>query len=584
MQRSNQNKTAQGTPQKPTYKTFAEARDLQESEIEDAKKGRADYVASYGGISVAEVIGSRPTQEDRVVVEFIPDKVDLRQGQVLSDTLKALHDQLPRDSKGGSCGIVCAVQGSQICTANLGDSTAYVVIVDDKNNVIDCKRINKLHKPANNYLYASDGSVIAVAGAIGDSKFDRAGMIHTPDIYNDSVTIPPSGKAFVIVACDGMTEAIEQQNLMLKQQNKQPQHPTADADYVKKHVQTILQSTPNATPDELSRHLVKMALQDGSTDNISVISVAINPASQDTSIVAVFDGHGGSAVSQYCQDHFTQHLQNQLTNPLQQSQSQQQKSTSAEPAWLRRDADEQQQQSLKASSNIPEWVAKLQPEQQRQPSQHKKVRPFYNAFNHARVKNQQMLTADQKLALFSLLTTPEGKTVISDDELRKFVKTLNLQGDTRFHEFVEAYISNPEQDFTRWLAQSKKTASASVSTSTATSSAAAAAAAISPAPKPSSHTLFTPAKATPQSNMIDKNKFNNYFIEFNDNNKHIDFPTYSILFTFVLNIVKGDKPITYDQLKALAKETNNETVINFVNNYIKFSSQQTDQPVVRPRG
>lgn len=341
------------------------------------RSAAADYCAEStdGKTARVEMIGKRDAQEDRVVVETIPanEIQGVQQGSVgtlLANTFTALHDNIkpryvaenkmekkPGSFADGTCAIACAVQGDQVHVANMGDSTAFIVVLDKDNKVTLCNRVNNLHNIAvaseqvkikealrgtegegflQNPHYLKKGRVLGsffgglnISRTIGDFEHDlkdeASGQLyclisHSPEIYDvQKVIIPEGGKAFLITACDGLTEGVDKDqtyaNSDAKNANDVADRKKRDEDYVKAGVEAAIAEKKN-NPAEIAAFLAQRAIQGDeitapSRDNISVVVNQIKPDSKDIQLVAVFDGHDGSSVAAECQARFVETFKQQ---------------------------------------------------------------------------------------------------------------------------------------------------------------------------------------------------------------------------------------------------------------------------------
>ena len=197
-------------------------------------------------------------------------------------------------------------------TANLGDSAAYLVIIkpDGKSETIE---LNKLHNPGaqdelerlksismtdratrkqisvEEYVQKDldkggqgrlPGS-LAVSRAFGDQDSENYGLSHKPEIKKQTFKLERGDTAFLIVACDGLTEKA------LKSADLGP----IVAENHEKSQDKIAEALVNAAYNKGTKTKGADGTVDysGSTDNIScgIFQIGRNPGS-----ITVLDGHG----------------------------------------------------------------------------------------------------------------------------------------------------------------------------------------------------------------------------------------------------------------------------------------------------
>jgi serine/threonine protein phosphatase PrpC len=257
---------------------------------------------------ITELWGRRSTQEDSFAVNEFKGLANLSSLGVmnaLTNTIDSLSNSIKeKNLADGSTLCVTVLCGNQIYNANVGDSESFLVIKDKDNNIVSFERLNKIIHDINDanvaqlkqqglkintsLLYRNDHRLPYPTGedgvnmyrAMGDLIFEQAGMSHKADISLREVYIPEGGNAFVINACDGLTE-------------------TMTHDDVKK----ILSQHKSASLDQIPQLLAKAAYHSGSQDNISVLVTPVIPHSPPK-FLAIFDGHGGTSVSHFLGDNF----------------------------------------------------------------------------------------------------------------------------------------------------------------------------------------------------------------------------------------------------------------------------------------
>jgi serine/threonine protein phosphatase PrpC len=271
---------------------------------------KIDYQAFHPATktAIAERWGLRPTQEDRVVVEQLPDFIFLSladRERVLDQTVRALQAEINTQHQAvyeGSTLCVTVLCGKTLYNANVGDSESFLVVRDETDAVIRFERINAVLHEINDENVASlkeagfkiksslnDGHRLVDADglpginmyrAIGDLAYDSAGLQHHPDLYKVHVDIPQGGNAYVINACDGLTEVLSFAEL-----------------------EKIIKKNSHALLKDMPLILANAALAHGSHDNISVMVTPVD-LSEKVKYLAIFDGHGGSLVSDFLSESF----------------------------------------------------------------------------------------------------------------------------------------------------------------------------------------------------------------------------------------------------------------------------------------
>ncbi|VEG91123.1 PP2C family serine/threonine-protein phosphatase [Legionella spiritensis] len=278
-----------------------------------AHKDEGDYRASYpvddeNSAGVCEIKGWRETQEDVLIVEtdnLITSFTGLSKEQQTEALLAAFakmqtyHGQYPM--QGSTACVATAWLDEEKCinvvTAGLGDSTAFLIVLDARGELDYSDRLNRLHKATDraetDYIKRAGGSVsryrlggiLAISRAIGDTALP--GINHTPEIYFRKRKLPDDGVAFLVVACDGLEEGLSRQDIF-----------------------NYIQENHDVPVEHLAERLAQKAYEAGSRDNISV---AVAPVSIKPVSVAVFDGHGGADVSKALGDRFYPVFKKEIT-------------------------------------------------------------------------------------------------------------------------------------------------------------------------------------------------------------------------------------------------------------------------------
>jgi serine/threonine protein phosphatase PrpC len=302
---------------------------------------------SLGGSTLQ---GGRPYQEDRAINKELDDRYESlneeERDKVLETCFATLNAKIAKldESKQieakacGSTAVVAIVDAKKqnVKIANLGDSEAYLAGLNKDNKFSQQPTLlNSLHSSNNTKernriteqggwcLYDRLGGALAVFRAFGDIKFEECGLSHTPEITTHSFAAinTPNDKDkitnwLIITASDGISERCK---LELKES------------YLGK-----------LNARAISKHLVNNARAKGSSDNITA-QVAIVAAKKEAStddvgqeksnknqkptLLAVFDGHGGMAVSEFLRLNFSKHFDAALTNVYNEKQKQANKAT-----------------------------------------------------------------------------------------------------------------------------------------------------------------------------------------------------------------------------------------------------------------
>jgi len=263
---------------------------------------------------VAEIQGDRSTQED--VLKLSSNHIEEFKKLSPEERTQALEETVAEmQNKYGNIN----GQGSTLCHINawfdqenrlhtyttyVGDSSAYLVILNDKNEVFSAERLNKhLHNPPNDQRLSLDdpgvnpfetnmafSSTLALNRTIGDREFESVGLSHAPNIEMKITPIPTTFKTYVLLACDGLTEG--SCNL--------------------KVISDTIAKNSHLSPDKMAEKLVLLAYQYGSNDNISIAVMKLGNAIS----ASIFDGHGGNKVSMDLGKYFYPTLEQKIQSIL----------------------------------------------------------------------------------------------------------------------------------------------------------------------------------------------------------------------------------------------------------------------------
>lgn len=307
-----------------TYKNLT-GKPLDKSQIHLAQTGQLDYCAliSEYQLGIVERQGKRYRQEDRVAYRVIKDFFRHNakpQDEIIQQAFDNAQANYGQFHDVGSTALLCLIntnsQQAKVCikTAYVGDSVAFLALVDE--DTVRLTRLNKqLHNPTpgnaeyqrvetiaktNNIPGPSYYGVwriggLALSRSIGDQAIEPYGLIHEPDIDTIEFNFENDKHAYVIVACDGLTEP----DAMIAND-----YQLVEAAILRHHQQAL---------DDFAKALAQTSLDIGSYDNISVMVHKINMkdgdqytvlSDDDCLALAVFDGHGGDQVSEQLRQYF----------------------------------------------------------------------------------------------------------------------------------------------------------------------------------------------------------------------------------------------------------------------------------------
>ena len=304
-----------------------------------SKPGQPDKKIQAEGFGAFETQGQRQTQEDTLVRELFcdnelqnltPEQIATRLAityRLLNARFKETLGKNSTDHGAGTTASTTVIQKKNLITATLGDSIAFAVLYDNKNNV-HVRRLNQTiispklpheaqrikdagHKVVNDRI---DGR-LAVSRAIGDFYYDSA-MSVTADVHITTidklaadvhVNIDQISKVQIITTCDGFTEESDYKHL----EDSDKERKTRQEDYLKVFLTTILKNEPSEL--DIAENLSRAAFKDGSQDNISVAVQTIHPPYEVSCIMGIYDGHGGTDASHFVADHILDVFEKQCT-------------------------------------------------------------------------------------------------------------------------------------------------------------------------------------------------------------------------------------------------------------------------------
>jgi serine/threonine protein phosphatase PrpC len=300
-----------------------------------------DYVqllrAAGAKVGLCEIQGRRPSQEDSLQVGIretrdFPALSMVEQNEVLTRTFAQLQKQFGQVKTTGStcCAVTAWINAEtnslQVVTASAGDSCAYLIIIDEAlESVVQAKRLNELHNPDPHINYSEFERVAAIAEptrfenhgplrlngelavtrGFGDKYYEKFGLLHTPEISAMHKTLSATQKAFIVLACDGLTE----ERVVINNRGQHVQKAALSVDGIANIVNTMRRKRPL---DQIAEHLVDSAYVNGSHDNISVavFYVTATPTS-----AVICDGHNGE-ISKDIGENFYPTLQRNINERL----------------------------------------------------------------------------------------------------------------------------------------------------------------------------------------------------------------------------------------------------------------------------
>jgi len=185
-------------------------------------------------------------------------EVFFKEGYARSDKLVTIEDD-----KSGATAVTAIVFGNTLYVANIGDSECVLVShCEDgsyKHTVMTVKHIwtdnsekqratEKGGMVVHNRLFGT----LAVSRAFGDSEFKEDGMEYVSVEPHVSTRELNHNDELMIIACDGLWDKLSYSDAMK---------------------QAVSQRLAGATPEEVAKSLVKLALERGTMDNVTVLVV-----------------------------------------------------------------------------------------------------------------------------------------------------------------------------------------------------------------------------------------------------------------------------------------------------------------------
>lgn len=284
--------------------------------------------ALLGGVEIIGGNGPEPgryeIQQDRVV--FITPEPGFMEAtekvrkekyhaafQSIQEECSAMRESLPKNADGwiiaGSCALVAGAafeKDKQILTAhvaNLGDSTAFLIVIDAEGKINRDKdktcMLNPLHDAEcntsefNRTKGIKGGFTRSISASDPLSKINETD--YQPEYIETQVRLAKDEKAILLVSCDGMLEGPFKWNPEMKGVH----YDTSTLQGRQEYCNIAMDFIESAiTPDELLREdpvfisakLLKKSVET-SSDNISILVQRLSPEKPSV-LMGVFDGYG----------------------------------------------------------------------------------------------------------------------------------------------------------------------------------------------------------------------------------------------------------------------------------------------------
>lgn len=285
---------------------------------------------TYGDVHLQ---GRRPSQEDGGLYVLLPEPLELTPYQVaerLWTAIKTLDEAIiaaelsnPYLNEQGSTACITCLHQNHLISANLADSVLFVVLYSAEGQLLGAKRLTThLHKASDaeeqSRIAAEGGQVfggrvygnLAIARGLGDHYCNQTGEVVSSDaalgLYSLAelqTLLNPSktaiGKMQFILSCDGFTEAADR---LAK----------THQDYLI-HCLNRIKDSANLQESALAKALATESIAEGSTDNVSIEVMTLDPSISNTRYFALFDGHGGQLTVDFVVNHFATIFNQQLS-------------------------------------------------------------------------------------------------------------------------------------------------------------------------------------------------------------------------------------------------------------------------------
>lgn len=215
----------------------------------------------HGGAQVAKFAKENFVKALRPRLEAFKDGQSA--GSVIESAIATLETQLKmiggRDCGSTLCGVLVDRQARRVFYANVGDSQALAIRFDSKDSLhADFKcDTHKVSNPAEEArVKAGGGSILngrlagnlLITRSLGDFDLREYGLISAPDIRESEIF----KNKLVVIASDGVWDVIDREAAV-----------------------KLVKASGKKGLEDLSRAIVKEAVERGSVDNISVVLLKI---------------------------------------------------------------------------------------------------------------------------------------------------------------------------------------------------------------------------------------------------------------------------------------------------------------------
>lgn len=249
------------------------------------------------------VQNTRPSQDDRFLLEPFPQMDEQQAERFLSDLTGELAQKTKNDKSGSTFTGAIVTGNGNVVTCHLGDSPAAAIVYDPATGSAQAIALTKAHKPGKEFkefkvgnehwaesggrIINSRGDNIALNRALGDVPFGKA-VSKNPDIASHDLSqYRRDGKRiFLLVASDGALK--KSKGITLE----------AHANTLAKH----LKEAPDVSLSNVAKEITDNSL--ATNDNITVTLVETVPGRG--AVIGLFDGHGGGQTAEAAVKHMAE--------------------------------------------------------------------------------------------------------------------------------------------------------------------------------------------------------------------------------------------------------------------------------------
>jgi len=244
-------------------------------EFPDIPKGVSYYAVydGHGGRETAEIVSENLYK--KFAQKLVEKKFDYE--AALKESFAEMDQEVLKESKqgmwnSGATAVIVVLAGDILWVANLGDAEA--VLPQLSEGKTEGKNISILHRPTTpserqrieqaggHVMFGRVLGTLAVSRAFGDIEFKHPhnrffgsnNHFVSPEPHVTSVKLTKD-TPFIIVACDGLWEKL---------------------DYAGAVKYCLEKRREGKTPEDTAKELVKYAIDQGSTDNVTCIIVYLN--------------------------------------------------------------------------------------------------------------------------------------------------------------------------------------------------------------------------------------------------------------------------------------------------------------------